>query len=62
MPTATNNRNKLSIKECRKILGKNANYTDEQIEKIRDFLYVLGEIQLRHAMANSNCTLTDQSF
>lgn len=44
--------NKLSIEKCRKLLGNNVYYTDEQIEKIRDFLYVLGEIQLQHSKAN----------
>lgn len=40
-----NNNNRLSIAECRKILGeKYENFTDEQIEKIREFVYMLVEI------------------
>lgn len=36
---------KLSIYKCRKILNKNGRkYTDEQVKQIRDFLYILGEI------------------
>ncbi len=40
---------KLSIEYCRKILNKNGfNYTDEQVEKIRDFLYILADIELQN--------------
>ena len=36
---------KLSIAKCRKILNKKGKrFTDVEIEKIRDFLYNLGEI------------------
>ena len=37
---------KLSIEECRKTLNQNGNnYTDEEILKIRDFLYQFVEIE-----------------
>jgi hypothetical protein len=37
---------KVSIGKCKLILEKNGcNYTDKEIEKIRDFLYILGEIE-----------------
>jgi hypothetical protein len=35
----------LSVESCQKILNSNGkNYTQEEIKKIRDFLYLLGEI------------------
>lgn len=40
---------KLSIEYCQKILRKKGfNYTDEQVEKIRDFLYILADIELQN--------------
>ena len=43
------NDNKLSIEICKKILNVNGNaYSDEQIVRIRDFLYELAEIECRH--------------
>jgi len=40
---------KLSIAHCKKVLNKNGyNYTDEQVEKIRDFLYILADIELQN--------------
>lgn len=42
----------MSIERCKKLLGKDARYTDEQVEKIRDFLYVLAEIQLQNSIVN----------
>lgn len=36
----------LSIKECRKVLGKKyKNYTDKQIKMIRDWLYKITEME-----------------
>lgn len=41
--------NMLSLNTCKKILNKNGNqYTDEEIYKIREYLYQLAEIQCRH--------------
>ena len=35
----------LSVESCQKILNSNGkNYTHEEIQKIREFLYLLGEI------------------
>jgi hypothetical protein len=40
---------KMSIEKCKSILEKHGcNYTDKEIEKIRDFLYILGEIEYQH--------------
>ena len=40
-----NEAGKLSINKCKEILHKNGKkFTDEQVKLIRDFLYVLGEI------------------
>lgn len=40
---------KLSIAYCRNILNKNGfNYNDQQVEKIRDFLYILADIELQN--------------
>lgn len=40
---------KMTIEKCQKILRKNGyNYTDYQVEKLRDFLYILAEIQLQN--------------
>lgn len=40
---------KLSIEYCKSILNKDGyNYTDEQVEQIRDFLYLLADIQYQH--------------
>lgn len=38
----------LTISQCRKILSENGggNYTDEQIEKIREFLYKFAALEL----------------
>jgi hypothetical protein len=36
----------ISIAQCRKILNQNGNnYSDEEIKKIRDFLYFIAEIE-----------------
>jgi len=41
--------NMISFSTCKKILNSNGNqYTDEEIYKIRDYLYQLAEIQCRH--------------
>lgn len=38
-----------SLQACKKILNRNGNqYADEEIYKIRDYLYQLVEIQVRH--------------
>jgi len=39
----------LSVEQCKKILGdKSKNYTDEQIEVIRDELYILANLAFEH--------------
>ena len=41
----------LTIAECRKILGeKYKNYTDKQIEAIRNFLYRFAQIDKEHLL------------
>jgi len=40
---------KLSVEHCKNILNKNGfNYSNEQVEKIRDFLYLLADIELQN--------------
>jgi hypothetical protein len=40
---------KVSVEQCKKMLNKNGNnYTDEEVEKIRDFLYVLVHIEMEY--------------
>jgi hypothetical protein len=40
---------KMSLKECKAILNINGNsYTDEEILKIRDYLYKLAAIEVEH--------------
>jgi hypothetical protein len=37
---------KLSIERCKKTLNRNGrSYSDEQVKKIRDFLYFLAELE-----------------
>lgn len=38
----------ITLELCRQILNKNAkrDYTDKDIERIREFLYKIGEIQI----------------
>ena len=44
-------KDKFSIAYCRTILNKNGkNYSDEQIIRIRDFLYLLAEIEVDYAI------------
>lgn len=39
----------ISFNTCKRILNSNGNqYTDEEIHKIREYLYQLAEIQYRH--------------
>jgi hypothetical protein len=46
---------KLSIEYCRKKLLKNGlNFTDKQVELIREFLYLLAEIEYQHYKKNSH--------
>lgn len=46
---------KISIEQCKKMLNKNgSNYTDEEVEKIRDFLYVLVHIEMEHIKTKLN--------
>lgn len=42
-------RDTISIETCKEILNVNGNqYTDEEIYKIREYMYQLVEIQIRH--------------
>jgi len=46
---------KISILKCRNIFKRYGyNYTDIEIEKIRDFLYILGEIEYGHYLKTFN--------
>lgn len=46
MLTPEQEKNKLSIAYCKKILNKKGrNFSDEQVAKIRDFLYLLASIE-----------------
>lgn len=46
---------KVSVEQCKKMLNKNDNnYTDEEVEKIRDFLYVLVHIVLEYIKTKLN--------
>ena len=52
-------KDKISFKECKAILNQNSNlYTDEQILKIRDYLYKLAAIEMeRFKMMEENVEL-----
>ncbi len=40
---------KVSVEQCKKMLNKNGNnYTDGEVEKIRDFLYILVHIEMEY--------------
>ena len=42
-------KDKISLKECKTVLNQNGNsYTDEEILKIRDYLYKLAAIEVEH--------------
>ncbi|MBI5373526.1 MAG: hypothetical protein HZA79_15990 [Sphingobacteriales bacterium] len=42
-------RDMISFETCKEILNSNGNqYTDEEIYKIREYMYQLAEIQVRH--------------
>ena len=44
--TVINDEKKFSIEKCKKTLNKKGrNYSDEQVKKIRDFLYFLAELE-----------------
>ncbi|WP_299248834.1 hypothetical protein [uncultured Aquimarina sp.] len=47
---------KLSIEHCRRVLEKSGkeNLTDEQIEAIRDQLYILIDVELNHTLSDEN--------
>ena len=45
----TEEKDKLTLKECKAILNANGDlYTDEQILRIRDYLYKLASIEVAH--------------
>ena len=46
---------KVSVEQCKKMLNKNDNNnTDEEVEKIRDFLYVLVHIEMEYIKTKLN--------
>jgi hypothetical protein len=48
-------RSKVSIEQCKKMLNRNGNnYTDEEVEKIRDFLYILVHIEMEYIKTRIN--------
>ena len=52
---------KLSLPECRKILNKgDANYTDEELIKIRNWLYHFADLAMEH-LGNSDIALENQN-
>jgi hypothetical protein len=53
-------KDKLSIEKCKRLLGKDAHYTDEQVEKIRKFLYELAEIQIQNSILNGELDRVQQ--
>ena len=57
----------ISFNTCKKLLNSNGNkYTDEEIYKIRDYLYQLAEIQCRHfeqwQQVQNNLTSVDSVY
>ncbi|MBQ4818420.1 hypothetical protein J8M14_00010 [Aquimarina sp. MMG016] len=46
---------KLSIAYCRKVLERSGkeNLTDEQVERIRDALYVIADVQINHSKSKN---------
>ncbi|WP_299248858.1 hypothetical protein [uncultured Aquimarina sp.] len=46
----------MSIEHCRRVLEKSGkeNLTDEQIEAIRDQLYLLVDVELNHTLSREN--------
>jgi len=44
-----NESKKFSIERCKKTLNKNGNnYSDEEVKKIRDFLYFIAEMEFEN--------------
>lgn len=44
------NASRISLKEAKGILNRNGNaYSDEEVKKIVDYLYVLAELEVEHA-------------
>ncbi len=51
----------LSIEQCKKTLGdKSKNYTDGQIEAIRDQLYIAANLAFAHWQKNCSFTKGDE--
>ncbi len=44
----------LSVNDCKKILNKTGSYTDDEVKKIRQFLYELVEIEYYNFKNNNN--------
>lgn len=44
----------ISIEECRKLIPREGEFTDEQIEEIRETLYGLAEISLEDYFKEKN--------
>ncbi len=57
MKSATENK-KLSLVECKKILNTDGlNYTDEEVLKIRDWLYQMADIAIYAIDKNANAVI-----
>lgn len=62
MKSATENR-KLSLIECKKILNTDGLcYTDEEVLKIRDWLYLMAEIAIDAIDKNAKPISTDKEI
>jgi hypothetical protein len=52
----------LSVEQCKRILGERAkNYTDEQLEAIRDELYILAGLAFEHWKRYSSAKTEEKS-
>ena len=46
---------KVSFEQCKKLLNRNGNdYTDEEVEMIRNFLYILAHIEMEYIKTRIN--------
>lgn len=52
----------LSLSECRKILGKKyENCTDQQIKQIRDWVYLIADLQIQGLAKNQKLELKNST-
>ena len=56
----------LTIEECKRILNRNAKqYSEDEIEKIRDFLWEIAEIEVKNIekqLEDENSSYNEQGF